>query len=217
MAEKTSTMQTSETSATSSTGTFLKKINDTVTSTTNTIRKNKAYKSFNNFFQKKNVKAVLYILLILYASLIAPKLPNWIIPYFEYSFVKILIVFIIGLLATKDPIAAIIATIGVTVTYLFISENKITNYINNIFDKENDDNEDKKKEHFYQQQANQQQVIQPVMNIEHFNNKNEKTTHIIEHFDMRDTKQNETNTENDNKNITAYDNQNYANNVNINY
>ena len=74
----------------------------------------------------------LYIILIVYASVIAHKLPEYIITYLENSIVKILIVIIIGFLAIKDQVAAIIATICVAITYLFISENKINNYIKNI-------------------------------------------------------------------------------------
>jgi hypothetical protein len=199
--------------------------------------------NFNNFFQNKYVKAVLYIILILYASVIAPKLPNWIIPYLEYSIVKIVIVFIIGVLATQDPIAAIIATIGVTITYLFISENKVTNYIKNMFDNNENENEEeneeenKKKETFVQSRQTSQshqtyQQQQPTMNIEHFNTKNETTNHNVEyfdvlnnnhsyinhveeHFDILNNEQNKN--EPEKEMIFAYDNQNYANNANINY
>ena len=95
-------------------------------------------------FDNPYVKAVLYIILILYASVIAPKLPNWIIPYLEYPIVKMFIIFIIGLLATQDPTAAIIATIGVSVTYLFITDLQYTNYITNISKKENKENKENK-------------------------------------------------------------------------
>jgi len=100
----------------------------TSTSTSTSEIQNKAM----DFLDNKYVKAVLYIILILYASIIAPKLPNWIMPYLEEPFVKIFIVLLIGLLATKDPTAAIIATIGVTVTYLFIKDYKFSNIIKNI-------------------------------------------------------------------------------------
>jgi hypothetical protein len=107
------------------------------TSISNNLEFNKNISNIKKFIENKYVKAVLYIILILYASVIAPKLPDWLIPYLENSIVKIVIVFIIGLLATQDPIAAIIATIGVTVTYLFISEKKFTDYITNIYNNVN--------------------------------------------------------------------------------
>jgi len=93
-------------------------------------------KNPTKFLENKYVKAVLYIILILYASVIAPKLPNWITYYLEYPIVKIFIIFIIGLLATQDATAAIIATIGVTITYLFINDLQHTKYIQNINNKE---------------------------------------------------------------------------------
>ena len=93
------------------------------------------YKDLNSnniCFDNKYIKSILYIILIVYASVIAHKLPEYIITYLENSIVKILIVIIIGFLASKDQVAAIIATICVAITYLFISEYKINNYIKNI-------------------------------------------------------------------------------------
>jgi hypothetical protein len=148
-------------------------------------------KSNKKFFKKnKYFKTILYIFLILYAAAIAPKLPNWITVYFEYTITKILIVFLIGLLATNDAIAAIIATIGVTITYIFISENKINSYIKDIIKDDDDENEDKcsiKKEEFnknienfdvfnFKQSHNN--------NIEHFNQKDTSINHYEEHFDV---------------------------------
>jgi hypothetical protein len=108
----------------------------------------KDLKNNNICFDNKYIKSILYIILILYASVIAPKLPDYIITYLENPFVKILLVIVIGLLAIKDQVAAIIATICVASTYLFISENKINNYIKNIIINEeiNNCNNDNKQE-----------------------------------------------------------------------
>lgn len=107
------------------------------------------YKTLNNniCFDNKYIKSIIYIILILYASVIAHKLPNYIITYLENPFVKMLLVVIIGFLAIKDQVAAIIATICVAITYLFISENKMNNYIKKIIINEeinycNNDNND---------------------------------------------------------------------------
>jgi hypothetical protein len=58
------------------------------------------------------------------------------------------VTYIIGFLAIKDQVAAIFATICVASTYLFISENKINNYIKNIIINEeiNNCNNDNKEE-----------------------------------------------------------------------
>jgi len=92
------------------------------------------YKNLNNniCFDNKYIKSILYIILILYASVIAHNLPDYIITYLEYPFFKLLLVVIIGVLASKDQVAAIMAIVSVAITYLFISENKINNYIKNI-------------------------------------------------------------------------------------
>jgi hypothetical protein len=196
-------------------------------------------KNPTKFLENKYVKAVLYIILILYASVIAPKLPNWITYYLEYPIVKIFIIFIIGLLATHDPTAAIIATIGVTITYLFISEYKDTNDIQKIYDNEKDKTDKKmcdppKKTNVENFNTTRKvENFNTTRNVEHFNTKNENTyhnveyfdvldnnnnsyiNHVEEHFDMFNTKENEiTNT---NLDIIAYDKQNHANNSSINY
>lgn len=153
-----------------------------------------------NFFNNKYMKAVLYIILILYASVIAPKLPNWIIPYLEYPIVKIFIIFIIGLLATQDATAAIIATIGVTITYLFINDLQYTKYIQNINNKEKEKEKKEKKmcipikksvEKFKNTTSKPEGFYHPYEsdinygNVqENFNTGNVKTIKNIEHFDV---------------------------------
>jgi len=176
------------------------------TQTTSNYIQNKTEQIFDNPY----VKAVLYIILILYASVIAPKLPNWIMPYLEEPIVKIIIVLIIGLLATKDPTAAIIATIGVTITYLFIKDAQNTNSIKDINDKEQKEKEKEKEkpnipvkksteqcnmEKFYIKKnsfvpnvehfnTNNIKYNAPNPNVEHFNTNNTSTIHNIEYFDV---------------------------------
>jgi hypothetical protein len=155
-----------------------------------------------NFFNNKYLKAVLYIILILYASVIAPKLPDWMIPYLEYPIVKIFIIFIIGLLATQDATAAIIATIGVTITYLFINDLQHTKYIQNINNKEKEKEKKmcipikKSVEKFKNTKSESDIHPYPYPNDsglfpinygnvqENFNTGNVKTIKNIEHFDV---------------------------------
>jgi hypothetical protein len=140
-----------------------------------------------NFLNNNTVKAVLYIILILYASVIAPKLPNWIIPYLEDPLVKIFIVFIIGWLATNDVIAAIIATVGVAVTYIFISEIKVTNCVNNICDNEEEETKEPKRHESKEPKRHESKESKEdnTYNLEHFNslNYNSYINHDEEHFD----------------------------------
>jgi hypothetical protein len=109
----------------------------------------------------------------------------------------------IGLLATKDMTAAIIATIGVTITYLFISEYKDKNDIQKIYDKEKDETKKmcKTSENFNTKKASTTSNVKNVItapkvekfntknentnyNVEHFNTKNENTNYNVEHFDV---------------------------------
>jgi hypothetical protein len=154
------------------TETFLKIHPKLTNSSTSSITENNKDNVLNlkTIIENKYIKAVLYIILILYASVIAPKLPNWLIPYLDHYIFKILIVFIIGLLATQDPVAAVIATIGVTITYLFISDNKIIDYIKDL-----DEDEEKPDT------CNQTSLQQSNKNIEDFNTNNVVTNYNVNH------------------------------------
>jgi hypothetical protein len=154
----------------------------------------------------KYIIAVLYIILFLYASKFAPKIPDWIAIYLENLIAKIIIVFIIGFLTTKDLKVAIIVTICLNVIFLLISENKITDYIKKFFIESNncnnnkdnkdvnkedkkEDNKDvnKEKENFLQYLQSYQEY-NPTINIDTIDSKKELTNHninIIEDFNSK--------------------------------
>ena len=184
---------------------------------------NSSSSSSSNFNKKilknKYVRAILYIILIFYASVIAPRLPDWLIPYLQNPIVKVLIFLIICLLATEDPIAAFIAAIGATITYLFIAENKLINNINNIFNTEKDNEncvESKEPlmniDHYNTTRNNEQ--YNTTRNIEHFNTKNENTIHNVEYFDVLNSNNSYINHNEEHFDANAYENKN---NANINY
>jgi hypothetical protein len=152
----------------------------------------------------KYIIAVLYIILFLYGSKFAPKIPDWIAIYLENLIVKIIIVFIIGFLTTKDLKVAIIVTICLNVIFLSISENKITDSIKKFFIESNNCNnkevkqednkednkevkQEKEKENFLQYLQSYQEY-NPTINIEKINSKNEVINHsinIIEDFNAK--------------------------------
>jgi hypothetical protein len=72
------------------------------------------------------VGTILAMVLILFASLAAPKLPKSISKNLENPVLRLLIFISIGYLATKDIVTAIIAAIAVLVSYQTFSVNKIT-------------------------------------------------------------------------------------------
>ena len=67
-----------------------------------------------------NITAFLKLMFILYGAMIAPKLPDEILVWFEYVPFKIFILSLIVWLGNHDPALAIIISIG-----LYISMNKL--------------------------------------------------------------------------------------------
>ena len=173
----------------------------------NNINNNINHLNLDYLLSNKYIIAVLYIILFLYASKFAPKIPDWIAIYLENLIVKIIIVFIIGFLTTKDLKVAIIVTICLNVIFLLISENKITDSIKKFLiesnncnnnkdnkdvnkeDNNKEDNKDvnKEKENFLQYLQSYQEY-NPTINIDTIDSKNELTNHninIIEDFNSK--------------------------------
>lgn len=73
--------------------------------------------------QNEYIRAALALFLILYAGVVAPKLPANILKWFDNIFVKIVVFFTIVWISKKDPSVALIASIAVLVT-LMIANNQ---------------------------------------------------------------------------------------------
>lgn len=71
----------------------------------------------------------LAIILILYASLAAPQLPESIARLFDHPLVQLLVFFLIGYGAKKDPTVAIIAAIAVMITLQTLNRFKFNRQI----------------------------------------------------------------------------------------
>ena len=99
-----------------------------------------------SFLDNEYVSSGLILFLILYASVIAPKLPSNITSYFKHPLIQLILFFIIVFLAKKDVSLALITAVAVLVTIM------VVNYNCNKNQKENfdafgfsDDNHHKKK------------------------------------------------------------------------
>lgn len=66
--------------------------------------------------QNEYLSAALAVILVLYAGLAAPKLPEYIARLFESPLFKFLIIFLIAYSARNNPTVAVIATIGLVVS-----------------------------------------------------------------------------------------------------
>lgn len=69
--------------------------------------------------------AAISLFLILYAGIIAPKLPNGVLRWFNHWLVQIALFFAIVLVSGKNPTVALIAAVAVLVT-LMVANNQIT-------------------------------------------------------------------------------------------
>jgi hypothetical protein len=91
---------------------------------------NKALDYVNNH---KILNTVVGMLLVLYAAMAAPKLPESVAKVFNNSYFKIGIMFMIGYLANRDPSTSIIVAVALFVTLQTASShdnvNKIVNAV----------------------------------------------------------------------------------------
>jgi len=69
--------------------------------------------------------AIIAIILVLYASLIAPKLPPFIYKLFDFKVIQLLMLFLIALIAQKNGTIALISAICFVVTLIFLNNFKI--------------------------------------------------------------------------------------------
>ena len=81
-------------------------------------------KNYMSVFDNQYVSAVLAIILIAYAGIAAPRLPESIANLFDYAIVKLVIFFLIAYMAQKNATVAIIAAVGVLISLMTLSTYK---------------------------------------------------------------------------------------------
>jgi hypothetical protein len=83
--------------------------------------------------QNEYISAGVSLLLVLYASLAAPQLPDGIVKLFDNTFVKLIIFFLIVYIAKKDPNIALISTVAVMVTLQTLNKVDFNKQLSNIY------------------------------------------------------------------------------------
>lgn len=82
--------------------------------------------SMNKFLiQQKYVNTALYLFLILYAGLAAPKLPSYISNLFDNVIFRMVVLFLIAYLSAKDVRAALLVSIGLIITLITLNHHKV--------------------------------------------------------------------------------------------
>lgn len=87
------------------------------------------------------VSSVLGLFLVLYASLAAPKLPRSIANLFDNTGFKVLILFLIAYISSKNKSVALIAAVGIVVSLQTLNRHKVNDKIVQIMEDEIDESE----------------------------------------------------------------------------
>jgi hypothetical protein len=111
------------------------------------------YESINNFTNKKlnflntNVylTPVLGVLLVLYASLAAPKLPKSIVKLFDNMIVKLVFIFLLCYTSTHSPIAAIVISVCILLSIQMLAYYESSDKMLNLIHKTQEEKEKENK------------------------------------------------------------------------
>lgn len=90
----------------------------------------------------KLVSSILSLLLVLYAGLIAPKLPENISKVLDYSVSKFIIFFLLAFISYKDSSVALLAGIGVMITFQTIFRYQMNNKMDKVLENEDKNDEE---------------------------------------------------------------------------
>ena len=97
---------------------------EVVVSTMNSVVSN-----VNKVFQNSIFTSMLGVFLVLYASLAAPKLPSYVARWFDNMWFKLLIMFLIAYMSTRNPSVAIISALALLITLQTLSMHKTTDTV----------------------------------------------------------------------------------------
>lgn len=82
----------------------------------------------------KYVAGMVRVFLILYASLVAPKLPSGLAKLFQNSVFKVLVLFLIVYVGMKDPTVALLVAVGFTVSMVTLNKLETVNSLGGLLD-----------------------------------------------------------------------------------
>lgn len=91
-------------------------------------------KSHTTFLDNPYVSSFLTVFLVVYASSIAPKLPEYYAKFFDNIFVKFLMFFLIVFLSKKNATLALISSIALIISIMTLNKIKINKEMMKIID-----------------------------------------------------------------------------------
>lgn len=86
------------------------------------------------FLDNKYVAGAVRVFLVLYASLVAPKLPSGLAKLFTNSIFKVLVLFLIVYLGMKDPTVALLVAVGFTVSMVTLNKLETVSSLGGLLD-----------------------------------------------------------------------------------
>lgn len=75
-----------------------------------------------SFLDNEYVSTGLFVFLILYASVAAPKLPRYVAKLFDNTFFKLVILFLIAYVSRKNPTVALVAALGLMISIMTLNK-----------------------------------------------------------------------------------------------
>ena len=154
--------------------------------------------NIENVFNNQTFVTVLSIILAFYAGAIAPALPNNVIYFFDSIIGKVLFIFLIGYMASRNVQIALMLSVAFVVTLTISNKNKIkesyetfTDNVENDGEEEfNNESESDGEEEFNNENDNEEEFNNENDNEEEFNNESENDNeeefdnYQNEHFDV---------------------------------
>lgn len=79
-------------------------------------------KTYTSWFDNDYVSGFLIVFMIVYASMIAPKLPLSVAKLFDYTWFKLLLLFLIAFISKKNPKVALFSAIALVITIIVLNK-----------------------------------------------------------------------------------------------
>ncbi len=86
------------------------------------------------FLDNKYVASVVRIFLVLYAGLVAPKLPGVLAVLFKNAVFKVVVLFLIVYVAMKDPTVALLSAVGFTISMVTLNKLETVSTLGGLLD-----------------------------------------------------------------------------------
>jgi len=132
--------------------------------------------NIENVFNNQTFVTVLSIILAFYAGAIAPALPNNVIYFFDSIIGKVLFIFLIGYMASRNVQIALMLSVAFVVTLTISNKNKIKESYETFTDNVENDGE----EEFNNENDNEEEFNNESEN----DNEEEFDNYQNEHFDV---------------------------------